>query len=72
VDLVLADQFQRPQNALYGYISWLRNVLASVKDVHVVRKAGGYLVEADATTVDLYRFRELVHEAGTADDETGV
>jgi DNA-binding SARP family transcriptional activator/tetratricopeptide (TPR) repeat protein len=63
---------QRPQNALYGYISRLRNALAAAKDVHVVRKAGGYLIEADARTVDLHRFRALVHEAGAADDETAA
>ncbi|WP_394616396.1 BTAD domain-containing putative transcriptional regulator [Lentzea sp. JNUCC 0626] len=42
--------------ALYSYVSRLRAVL----DVPIVRRSGGYVLEADPASIDLHRFRSLV------------
>jgi DNA-binding SARP family transcriptional activator/tetratricopeptide (TPR) repeat protein len=63
---------RRPHNALYGYISRLRNALAVAPDVRVVRQAGGYLIDVEAMSVDLHRFRHLVREAGASGDEAAA
>ncbi|HUQ55329.1 AfsR/SARP family transcriptional regulator [Lentzea sp.] len=42
--------------ALYSYMSRLRSAL----DIPIVRRSGGYVLEADPQDVDLHRFRALV------------
>jgi DNA-binding SARP family transcriptional activator len=46
-------------NALYAYVARLRKVLAPA-GVSVVRCSGGYLLDIDPETVDLYRFQRLI------------
>ncbi|MFI6101606.1 BTAD domain-containing putative transcriptional regulator [Lentzea sp. NPDC051213] len=43
--------------ALYSYVSRLRSALDGVP---IVRRSGGYVLEADPATIDLHRFRSLV------------
>ncbi|MEE1751391.1 AfsR/SARP family transcriptional regulator [Streptomyces sp. SP18CS02] len=69
VDRVWGDRApQRARGTLYGYLSRLRQALASAAEVRIVRQPGGYLLEADPLSVDLHRFRDLAARARTADD----
>ncbi|MDX3656013.1 AfsR/SARP family transcriptional regulator [Streptomyces sp. ID05-26A] len=43
--------------ALYSYVSRLRTALDGVP---IVRRSGGYVLEADPASIDLHRFRSLV------------
>ncbi|PWK88910.1 DNA-binding SARP family transcriptional activator [Lentzea atacamensis] len=45
--------------ALYSYVSRLR---AALEGLPIVRRSGGYVLEADPAAVDLHRFRSLVGE----------
>jgi DNA-binding SARP family transcriptional activator/tetratricopeptide (TPR) repeat protein len=56
------------QAALYAHIARLRHTLAGAAGTRVVRRAGGYVAEADPETVDLHRFRLLVAAARAAAD----
>ncbi|MGK3208455.1 BTAD domain-containing putative transcriptional regulator [Amycolatopsis sp. MEPSY49] len=47
---------RRPREALYGYVSRLRGILAPAGDVAIDRQPGGYVLTADPLTVDLHRF----------------
>lgn len=71
IDRVWADRPpQRVRGTLHGYLSRLRRTLeGTADDVRIVRRSGGYVLEADAAAVDLHRFRELVGQARTAGDE---
>ncbi|MGW2514289.1 BTAD domain-containing putative transcriptional regulator [Streptomyces scopuliridis] len=61
---------QRVRGTLHGYLSRLRQTLqGTAEDVRIVRQPGGYVLEVDAAAVDLHRFRDLVGQARTADDE---
>ncbi|MEU9795719.1 BTAD domain-containing putative transcriptional regulator [Streptomyces sparsogenes] len=61
---------QRALNTLYSCISRLRRALAPVaEEVRIARQPGGYLLSADASAVDLHRFRRLVAEAGAAEGD---
>lgn len=53
---------QRARHALYVYIARLRRALAE-SDGRLVRRSGGYLLDADADLVDLHRFRSLIAAA---------
>src|SRR5258708_2324026 len=57
-------------NSLYACVAKLRSAFTSAGDerVALARRSGGYLLEADADQVDLYRFRRWVSEASEADD----
>lgn len=56
------------RNALAAYMSRLRNLFAEADGVQILRQPGGYLLSADAQSVDLHCFRRLVAEArGTAE-----
>ncbi|MGW7517954.1 AfsR/SARP family transcriptional regulator [Streptomyces sp. NPDC054796] len=70
VDRVWGDRPpRRPQGTLYSYLSRLRQALAPAADeARLARRHGGYLVEADPTSVDLHRFRHLVGAARAADE----
>lgn len=43
--------------ALYSYVSRLRTALDGIP---IVRRSGGYVLEADPSSIDLHRFRSLV------------
>ncbi|MET0136425.1 MAG: BTAD domain-containing putative transcriptional regulator, partial [Kibdelosporangium sp.] len=55
---------------LLSYVSRLRQVLADT-EIGIVRRAGGYVLEADPSAVDLHRFRDLCAQAraGAGDDQ---
>ncbi|AZM51287.1 SARP family transcriptional regulator [Streptomyces sp. WAC 01529] len=72
IDRVWGDRApQRARGTLYGYLSRLRQALASaaVNEAVIARRPGGYVLEVDPVTVDLHRFRDLVAQARLADDE---
>jgi DNA-binding SARP family transcriptional activator len=56
----------RERNTLHTYVSRLRVALASVDGARLVRRSGGYVIDAEPTVVDLYDFRGLVTRARTA------
>jgi predicted ATPase/DNA-binding SARP family transcriptional activator len=69
VDRVWADEPpHRARNALAGYLSRLRTLLADADDVAITREPGGYVLTADPLAVDLHRFRSLVSAARAASD----
>jgi DNA-binding SARP family transcriptional activator len=53
------------RNNLYAYIAKLRSAIAGADEpaASLVRKSGGYLLNARRDQVDLYRFRDLVAQA---------
>ncbi|WP_189133119.1 AfsR/SARP family transcriptional regulator [Wenjunlia tyrosinilytica] len=57
------------RGTLYSYLSHLRQALAGLESVRIARRPAGYVLTADARTVDLHRFRGMVAEAGRAADE---
>jgi DNA-binding SARP family transcriptional activator len=59
---------QRAYETLYSYLSRLRNALAGT-GVGLVRQPAGYVLTADAASVDLHRFRALVRQARTSQDD---
>lgn len=62
IDRVWADNPPyRVRNALAGYLSRLRALLAD--GAEIAREPGGYVLRADPDTVDVQRFRRLVTEA---------
>ncbi|MFV2086832.1 AfsR/SARP family transcriptional regulator [Micromonospora sp. LOL_021] len=64
LDRVWGDrQPQRARNALAGYLSRLRQVLAPAEPVRIVRRSGGYLLQVDPALVDLQQFGQLVRRA---------
>jgi len=74
LDRVWGDrQPQRARNALAGYLSRLRQVLAPADRVAIVRRSGGYLLQVDPALVDLHLFDQLVRRAraGTSAARTG-
>jgi len=71
VDRVWADHAPlRARETLYSYLSRLRSSLPpSTTGLHLDRVTGGYLPRVPPDAVDLHRFRRLVAEAHTADDD---
>ncbi|GAA3776380.1 BTAD domain-containing putative transcriptional regulator [Streptomyces phyllanthi] len=70
VDRVWGDRVpQRGRETLYGYVSRLRQALRPTGEVRIVRRPGGYVLEADPATVDIHRFRDLVARARAAGDD---
>ena len=69
VDRVWADEPpHRARNALAGYLSRLRSLLAGAGDVRIVREPGGYMLTTNALSVDLHLFRHMAAQArATAD-----
>ena len=64
VDRVWADRPpQRAHNAVSGYLSRLRQVLAPAEGVQIARQPGGYLLKVDPMSVDLHRFHALLAQA---------
>ncbi|MBM7857313.1 DNA-binding SARP family transcriptional activator/tetratricopeptide (TPR) repeat protein [Lentzea nigeriaca] len=65
---VWADRLPyKARSVASNYVSRLRRVLAG--ELAVVRRAGGYVLEVDPEAVDLHRFRRLVRQASSADDD---
>ncbi|MGC4868656.1 AfsR/SARP family transcriptional regulator [Micromonospora sp. DT53] len=61
---------QRAQGTLYSYVSRLRQALASAADdARVLRRTSGYALVVDDSTVDLNRFRTLVGQSRTVQDD---
>jgi DNA-binding SARP family transcriptional activator/tetratricopeptide (TPR) repeat protein len=59
---------RRPREALYGYVSRLRGVLAPAEGVAISRQPHGYVLTADPMTVDLYRFEHDIALARGCDE----
>ncbi|MDA2893143.1 BTAD domain-containing putative transcriptional regulator [Mycolicibacterium sp. BiH015] len=69
IDRVWADEPpHNARNALAAYMSRLRNLFADADGVQILRQPGGYLLSADARSVDLHCFRRLVADARAATD----
>lgn len=67
VERVWADRPpQRVRNALYGYLSRLRQALAIAEGANIVRRSGGYVLDVEATAVDLHRFHDVTARAREA------
>lgn len=67
LDRVWGDrQPQRARNALAGYLSRLRQILAPAEQVRILRRSGGYLLQVDPARVDLHLFGQLVGQARAA------
>ncbi|MER6784053.1 BTAD domain-containing putative transcriptional regulator [Streptomyces sp. NPDC000658] len=67
VERVWADRHpQRVRNTLYGYLSRLRGALAVFEEVDIVRRSGGYVLDVEASAVDLHRFHDLAGRARAA------
>ncbi|MFM9696725.1 BTAD domain-containing putative transcriptional regulator [Streptomyces europaeiscabiei] len=71
VERVWADRPpQRARNTLYGYLSRLRQALAIAEGADIVRRSGGYVLDVEATAVDLHRFHDVVARARAAAQST--
>jgi DNA-binding SARP family transcriptional activator len=55
------------RNAVQGYVSKLRRILAPFPDVEIATSPQGYSLRADREQVDLYRFRRLTGIAQDTD-----
>jgi DNA-binding SARP family transcriptional activator/tetratricopeptide (TPR) repeat protein len=70
LDRVWADsQPRHARNALSGYVSRLRQILAACGGVELSRAEGGYRLAIDPLSVDLHRFRDLIGQARAAIDD---
>src|SRR5215212_564860 len=70
-----AEPPHRARNALAGYLSRLRALLADASALQITRGPAGYTLTAEALSVDLHLFRHLAAEArSTADprEATGL
>jgi DNA-binding SARP family transcriptional activator len=68
IDRVWADDTpHRARNALAAYISRLRQLLAGA-DVRIARQSGSYVLDTDALSVDIHRFRHIASQARVAVD----
>ena len=68
IDRVWSDELpHRARNSLAGYLSRLRQVIAS-DDVEIARRPGGYVLTADPLSIDLHCFRRLTGQARAATD----
>ncbi|WP_454860189.1 AfsR/SARP family transcriptional regulator [Promicromonospora soli] len=57
------------RQTLHSYVSRLRSVLSDEGGPLLERRSGGYVLEADESTVDLQCFRALVAQARRADGD---
>ena len=68
IDRVWSDELpHRARNSLAGYLSRLRQVIAS-PGVEIARQPGGYSLTADPSSIDLHCFRQLTSRARAATD----
>lgn len=66
-DRIWADRPpQRARNTLYGYLSRLRQALATAEKTGIARRSGGYVLNVEAAAVDLHRFHDLASQARKA------
>ena len=73
VDRVWADRVpQRARNAVSGYVSRLRQLLADAAEVQIMRQSAGYVLAVDPMTVDLHRFHHLIARAHSADADNAA
>lgn len=63
------SQPRHARNALSGYVSRLRQVLAACGEERLRRAEGGYRLAVDPLSVDLHRFHDLVAKARAATDD---
>jgi DNA-binding SARP family transcriptional activator/tetratricopeptide (TPR) repeat protein len=63
---------RRGRETVHSYISRLRRALAAVDGVAVVRRAGGYVLDATPSAVDLAVFQDLRAKAAAERDDTRV
>ncbi|TDO17589.1 putative ATPase [Mycobacterium sp. BK086] len=69
LDRVWADAPpRRARNALAGYVSRLRGLLAGVDGVSIGRGPGGYQLSTDPLSIDVHLFRQLASSARSTDD----
>jgi DNA-binding SARP family transcriptional activator/Flp pilus assembly protein TadD len=66
------DPPHRAQATLVNYLSRLRQLLAAVDAVTVVRRQGGYSLDVEQSAIDLFRFRDLCTRARAADERQAV
>ena len=68
IDRVWSEETpHKARNSLAGYLSRLRQVIAS-DDVEIARQPGGYVLATDPLSVDLHCFRQLTGQARAATD----
>jgi DNA-binding SARP family transcriptional activator/tetratricopeptide (TPR) repeat protein len=74
VDRVWGERQPKQARAtLYGYLSRLRDTLATLPEANIVRRPGSYVLDiADPTIVDLHAFRRLVQQARAAGDDDAL
>ena len=63
-----AEPPHRARNALAGYLSRLRALLADIADLQITRGPAGYTLTTEALSVDLHLFRHLAAEARSTAD----
>jgi DNA-binding SARP family transcriptional activator len=51
------------RRSLHAHVARIRRLLNDYGDLRLVRRSGGYVLEADPDRVDLYRFRHLLDQA---------
>ncbi|MER5430133.1 BTAD domain-containing putative transcriptional regulator [Streptomyces sp. NPDC002588] len=62
---------RQARTTLRGYLSRLRQALATTGEAVIARQPGGYaLTTAGTVTVDMHSFRRLAEQARAADDDT--
>jgi len=76
-DRVWGDRMpRRAANALHGYLSRLRRILAEAgageAGIGIARQRGGYMIIADPMSVDLQQFRTLLGRARASGDDTAA
>ncbi|AUI57367.1 BTAD domain-containing putative transcriptional regulator [Amycolatopsis sp. BJA-103] len=59
----------RARDALYSYLFRLRTALRDVAGFDIAHRGGGYVLQIDIETVDLYLFRSLLGQAREAVEE---
>jgi DNA-binding SARP family transcriptional activator/tetratricopeptide (TPR) repeat protein len=59
----------RAAGTLRSYLSRLRTALAGVEGCGIRRDSLGYVLQAEETAVDLYRFRRLLAQARASEDD---
>ncbi|MFC0432238.1 BTAD domain-containing putative transcriptional regulator [Kutzneria buriramensis] len=57
------------RGTLSAYLTRLRKALSPAQDVTITRRLGGYVLTVAPETVDVHRFRRLIHQAHDADDD---
>ncbi|MEU5261472.1 BTAD domain-containing putative transcriptional regulator [Amycolatopsis sp. NPDC021455] len=63
------DAPDRARGTLHSYISRLRHALAVAGQTDIIRRSGGYSLQADGMDVDVARFRDLCTRARSAGHE---